>query len=881
MRHVRALLMRFASLFGVTKGDGELDREIESHVQMLTDDNLQAGMSPAEARRLALARFDGVESVKEAYRDQRGLPLLETTLQDARYAVRTLGKNRSATLIGILVMALAIGANTAVFSVVHAVLLNPLPYANPDRIVTLTYRSTGGSFSGNRAQQISVPDFVDWQAQSTSFDAMAYSSTGRGSVMVGTVAEYTVVSRVSDGFFRVFATQPSTGRLFTRDEVRDGAAGAAVVSDRYARQHFGDPRRAVGQTLRLFTQSVPIVGVLAPAFNYPVDTDVWFPADEAGNRARQQRRGNNFRAVALVRGDVDLRRAQSEMTTISERLEQQYPDTNRNVRVLATPLQREMVGDVQSLLYLLLAAVAVVLLVACATMATLLLAKATARAPEMAVRTALGATRARIVKQLLVEALVQSLAAGVIGVLIAVWGTRALVAISPPNVPRLDEVTINGPVLLFAVVLCVLVSILFGLPPALQASRGDVHQPLRQTASRVAGGRGNRTREWLVVGEIALAVILVATGALLVRSLVALQHTALGFQPANTVVMQTTARATGPDWVDSRAFFRDLLSDVSTIPGVVAAGAMMAPPGLVSSESGYWVDRMPTESPLSSAQPAVMNVIAPGAFAALGVPVRQGRDFADSDMRDRPQVAIINEALAHASFAGRDPIGRQLYAGYDSKDPMTIVGVVGNVRQYGPAREPQPELYMPYQQHFYNGATLHVVVRGAGDPAILGAAVARKARERAPDASVRVTTMEALLSEHVATPKFRAWLLSLFAAVALCLAMAGVYGVMAYVVGQRAKEIGVRMALGATARSVLWLMLGRGLMLTGVGLAVGVLGAIASTRLVSGMLFEVQPYDAPTYVGVVVGLGLLSLAATYLPARRATKIDPLLVLRQE
>jgi predicted permease len=881
MRRLRAALIRLASVFGSTKRDRDLDQELEAHVQMLTEHNVRAGMPPAEARRQALARFDGLDAVREAYRDQRGLPLLETTMQDARYALRTLGRSRGATLIGIIVMALAIGANTAVFSVVHAVLRNPLPYPNTDRIVTLTYLSSGGLATGNRARQVSVPDFLDWQAHSTSFDAMAYYSTGRASVMAGAAAEYTVVSRVTADFFRVFATQPAAGRLFAKDELIDGAAGAAVVSDRYARQQFADPERAVGRVLRIFTQSIPIVGVLPPSFDYPSGTDVWFPADEAGNRARAGRRGNNFRAVGLVRADVGLPVAQAEMTTISDRLGQQYPDTNRDVRVVLTPILTEIVGDVRSLLYLLFGAVSVVLLVACATMATLLLAKATARVPEMAVRTALGASRARIIKQLLVEALVQSFAAGALGILIAVWGTRALVALSPPNVPRLAEVSISTPVLLFAFGLCLFVSVLFGLPPAIQASRVDVQEPLRQSAGRLVGGRGSRTREWLVVGEIALAVVLVATGTLLVRSLVMLQRTELGFDPTNIVVMQTTARATGPDWSDSRQFFRGLLDDVSSIPGVVAAGAMMAPPGAVSSESGYWIDRMPEQSPLSTARAAVMNVVTPGTFAALGVPIRQGRDIADSDTRNRPHVVIINEAVAQTAFDGRDPIGRVLYAGYDSKEPMTIVGMVANVRQYGPAREPQPEIYMPYQQHFYNGATLHVIVRGTGDPAVLGAAVARKARERAPDASVRVSTMDSLLSQHVAAPRFRAWLLSLFAVVALCLAMSGVYGVMAYVASQRAKEIGVRMALGASAGSILWLMLGRGLMLTGTGLTIGVLGAVAASRLVSGMLFGVRAYDVVTYVGVVICLGLLSLAATYVPARRATRIDPLAVLHQE
>ena len=858
-----------------------LDQDIKDHIERQTQDNIDRGMAPEEASRQAMLAFGSIALVKEDTRAVWVSRWFDETRQDVGYALRTLRRNRGATILGILVMALGIGANTAVFSVVHAVLLNPLPYASPDRIITLSYLSTGGDAAGERSRQVSVPDFLDWQRESTSFQSMAYYTTARGPVMAGSMAEYAVLTRVTEEFFRVFAVQPSTGRSFSREEAREGGTGAAMISDRYARQQFGEPTRALGQTLRLFNRSVPVVGVLPPAFDYPADTDIWFPLDALGNRAQQQRRGNNFRAVARLNADLSLERAQTDMTAISARLEGQYPDTNRNVRVLVTPLQREMVGEVESMLYLLLGAVALVLLVACATMATLLLAKATARGPEIAVRAALGASRWRIVRQLLVEASVQAFAAGSIGVMIAIWGTRTLVALSPPDVPRLDEVAVNGSVLLFTLALCVLVSILFGLPPALQAAGGDVIDPLRHSAGRVAGGLGGRTREGLVVAEIAVAVVLVVTGALLVRSVVALQHAPLGFAPDNVLVMQATAPPRVPDWSDSRAFFQGLLGDVAQVPGVVAAGAMMAPPGRVGSDSGYWIDRMPRESPRNAARPAVMNVIAPGTFAALGIPIRHGRDFHDGDTRGAPQVAIINEALARAAFRGRDPIGRVIIAGYDSKDPMTIVGVVGDVRQYGPAREPQPELYMPYRQHFYNGATLYIVVRGATDPAALGPSIQRKARERSPEVSVRMTTIDAILAEHIATPKFRAWLLSLFGAVALCLAMAGVYGVMAYVAGQRSKEIGVRMALGASARNVLWLMLGRGLQLTAIGLAAGVLGAMASTRLVSGMLFQVRPDDMGTYAGVIAALGLLSLLATYIPARRATRIDPLLVLRQE
>ena len=415
-----------------------LDDDIRDHIERQTQENIDRGMTPEEARRQALLKFGSVALVREDTRAVWIWRRLEEMRQDVRYAFRTLRRNGAATLVGILVMALAIGANTAVFSVVHAVLLNPLPYPNPDRIVTLTYLSTGGNAAGDRSRQVSVPDFLDWQEQSSSFDAMAYYSGGRTSVTARSGGGYAVVATVTEDFFRIFAATPSIGRSFTHEEAREGGAGAVMVSDGYARQQFGDPAQAIGRTLRLFNRSVPIVGVLPPTFDYPLDTDVWFTA--VGSRAQLHRRGNNFRAIGRLKADVPLERAQAELTAISERLEAQYPDTNKSIRVVATPLQRDMVGDVSSTLYLLLGAVTFVLLIACATMATLLLARATSRAPEIAIRAALGAGRGRIVRQLLVEALVQAMAAAAIGVTVAIWGTRVLVALSPPDVPRIDAV---------------------------------------------------------------------------------------------------------------------------------------------------------------------------------------------------------------------------------------------------------------------------------------------------------------------------------------------------------------------------------------------------------------------------------------------------------
>ena len=530
------------------------------------------------------------------------------------------------------------------------------------------------------------------------------------------------------------------------------------------------------------------------------------------------------------------------------------------------------------MLYLLLGAVGLVLLIACANVATLLLAKGTGRADEMAIRAALGASRSRIVRQLLVEGFVLAIVAGVIGSAAAVWGTRALVAIAPTQVPRLAQAGVDGPVLTFTLLVCTVVSLLFALPPALHVSRVDANDSLQAAAGRtVVGGRGRQLRDVLVVAEIALTVILLTGGGLLLRSLVALQRVSLGFRPEHVLAMEATPQ----NGQRAKAFFTGLLTDVSALPGVVAAGAINAPPGNVDSTSTYWIDHLPKELNLATAPPTVMSVVAPGTFNALGIPLRRGRDFGEGDAADAPRTAIINESLARQAFRNGDPLGHVIFCAFDSFEPMTIVGVVGDVRQYGPAREASPECYLPYLQHGFNNATLSIVVRTSGDPGLLAETMREKAHERSPDVSVKATTMDVLVGEHFAAPRFRAVLVALFGAVALCLALAGIYGVMAYTVAQRSHEIGLRMALGATAQNVLWMMLRRGVQIVAAGLLIGLIGAAAMTRLLTTFLFEIGPNDGITYASVVALLGVMSTLAIYLPARRSSKVEPLIALRAD
>jgi predicted permease len=653
-----------------------------------------------------------------------------------------------------------------------------------------------------------------------------------------------------------------------------------MISYAYWQSHFGGNLHALGQTVRVYG-SRSIVGVLPPGFGFPDRTDLWIP--KISEAKPEPRTGQNYLAIARLKHGVSLEQAQAEMTLIARRLEQQYPESNKGLSVAVMRMRDEMVGDVRVMLYLLLGAVSLVLLIACANTAILLLGRATARIREVAVRAALGASRQRIVRQLVTEGLLLAFIAGALGLLLAYWGSKALVALAPADLPRLAETGIDRWVLAFTFGISMITSLLFGLVPALYASRADLNDALKQGATRLVSGAGMvRMRGVLVVMEIALAMVLVFSAGLLIKSFVALQNVALGFRPENVLVMRATVPAPSAVGIArARQFFKDMLSQIDALPGVVAAGATMAPPGYVDSTGAYLIDQLPAQPDWTHAPNVVLSIVAPGTFAALGIPLKSGRDFSDSDTSDRPFVAVVNESVVRNSFPNQNPLGRTIFCPFDSLKGMTIIGVVGDVRQRGPAREPMPECYMPYEQHAFNGSTLSVVVRTVGDPHALAATVRRLARERSPDVPMKFTTMEALLSENVSSPRFRTLLFAVFAGLAVCLAMAGVYGVMAYAVSQRFNEIGLRIALGATTGSVLRLVLKEGLALAGLGLALGLAAAAAGTRLLASMLFRVRPNDPVVYLAVAVLLGIVALVASYVPARRASKIDPLAAIRQE
>lgn len=852
--------------------EAQLEKELSFHLEQHTSQLVARGWAPNEARRQARLALGGPEQVKEQCRDARGTRWLEDLLQDSRYALRTFRQKPGFTVVALLILALGIGANTAVFSVVNAVILKPLAYRDPDRIVTLTDSSTTREAPTALSKQVSIPDVQDWRDRSLSFEAMAYYVSRETAVIRGSIAEYARVTSVSPDFFRVFAIEPFVGHAFTVEETRPGVAGAAIISYTYWQSHFGGDPRALGRIAR-DDGPRPIVGVLPPGFRFPNNTDIWMSAvGPPGSRG-----GRNFLAVGQLKTGTPVEQAQTEMTVIARRLEQQFPDTNRGRSVTVTRLREEMVGNVRLTLYLLLGSVTVVLLIACANTATLLLGKASARSREVAVRAALGASRKRIVRQLVTESLLLALVAGFLGLVLAYWGSKTLVALAPADVPRLAEVGIDRWVLGFTLGISVITI------PAFYVSKVELINALKQGVARItSGGRMAGIRGALVAAEIALAVTLVCAAGLLIKSFVALHNVALGFRPENVLVMQATVPAPASVGIArARQFFKDMLAEVATLRGVLAAGATMAPPGYVDSTGAFLIDQLPEHPDWSRAPSVVLSVVAPGTFAALGIPLESGRDFSDSDTLGRPFVAVVNEALVRESFRNQDPLGRIIFCPFDSLQGMKIIGVVGDVRQSGPEREPMPECYMPYEQHAFNGAALSLVVRTAGDPNALAQTLRSVAHETDPEAPMKFTTMEAMLAENVAAPRFRTVLFAAFGGLAVCLAMVGVYGVVAYAVGQRSNEIGLRIALGASTGGVVRLVLWQGLALASIGLGLGLAASIAGTRLLQSMLFQVQPNDPWVYIAVSVMIGLVTLVAGYVPASRAAKIDPVAALRQE
>jgi predicted permease len=808
-------------------------------------------------------------------------------LQDVRYAWRSLRRQPGFAALAIGTLGLGIGANAAIFSVVNAVLLRPLAYAQPERIVSLSslWRKTGTRGS------VSAPDFHDWHDTTSSFDAMAYYSGGETSVSVAGSADYATVIRGTPGFFKIFGVGPAIGRVLEAADETPGSPFTAVIGYDFWTRRFGGRPDALGATVSFGERSFTIVGVMPPGFRFPTRTDVWYPAwvqPETTSRG-----AHNYRVVARLKEGVGVEQAQAEMTALAARLEQAYPSSNDGKGAIVVPLLEQLVGDTRPTLNLLAGAVGLVLLIACANVANLLLARATARTSELGVRAALGASRGRLVAQLVTESLILALAAGVLGLVLARWSVAALIAVAPAGLPRLGEVGIDARVLLFALAVSVVSSLIFGVAPALHASRVDLNQSLRQGGRGGAlGGGGSRLRGVLVVAEVALAVALVVGASLLVRSFVALGQVSLGFSADHLLVMETSV----PTRIDlqnisgaqrATAFYATVLPRLAAVPGVTSVAGIRGLPSARSrfgheSNGGYWLEGGQNPSVVGVRLPqAAFTVVTPGYFKTMQIPLRRGRDFSERDRYDAAFVVVVNDALARQAFGDGDPIGRSLACGLDSLKFMTIVGVVGDVRSSDPSRPPGPEIYMPFEQHPMTATSLAIVARTMGDPMSTSNTFRETIRAANADVPVRASTMNDALSISVATPRFRTLLVGTFAAFALLLAIAGVYGVMAYAVSRRTSEIGVRMAMGAASVDILRLVVAQGLRLALTGIAIGCALAYGLSQLLRGMLFAVTPADPIVFIGVPLALLATAAAATAIPALRASRVNPIQALRSE
>jgi putative ABC transport system permease protein len=805
---------------------------------------------------------------------------MDNLLQDVRYGLRTLIRQPGFAATAILTLALGIGATTAIFSVVNAVVVRPLPYDEPDRVMYVTNFNTRTS---TRNTTISGPDFFDWRAQNRSFEAMSYfTNAGETSVTINNVSDYIAVARIAPDYFRVFGATAVAGRLFTPEEEQPRDSDVIVISDAFWQRQFARDPRAIGSTVTFGQRAHTIIGVTS--LRFPGRTDIYAP--DPVPPERQNRTAHNYRGVARLAAGVSVQQAQSEMTTIASRLSQQYPISNTDKGVAVVPMQDIIVGDTRQTLFVLLAAVAFVLLIACANVANLLLARAAARGRELVVRAAVGAGRVRLIRQMLTESVVLALLAGTGGVIIARWGVSALIALAPANLPRINEVSVDATALLFALAISLLASVIFGIAPAWHVSRVDLADGLRQGGKGSSlGVRGGWARKAFVVSEIALAVALVMGASLLGRSLLALANVDMGFKSDRMVVLETVVPVGSRDqFPRAIATYRAMLEEIRATPGVIAAAGVTSLPTAVRSSGSYWIQGGPGpgEAVLAKSPQAVMNVVTPDYFKTLQVPITRGRDFTDADRLDAPWVVMINEQLAKDSFPDVDPIGRTLRCGLDSLDPMTIIGIVKDIRTNGPSRPVQAEIYMPYEQHQGPATSLNIVLRtDAIDPLAIGATAARQIRSQTPEVPVRIETMEMTMATATAAPRFRTVLLVVFAAVALLLALAGVYGVMAYTVSQRVPEIGLRVALGASPSDVIGLVLREGALLIVIGLAVGAALSFAGARFISGLLFGVSARDPMVFVAVSVIVAMAAMAACLVPGRRALRVDPLLALRSE
>ena len=812
---------------------------------------------------------------------------MQTLWQDLRYGARMLLKQPGFTSVAVITLALGIGANTAMFSVINAVLLRPLPYHEPDRLVTIWEEMPQ---RGMYEIPVSFANLLDWVDQTKTLDQIsAYTFTNLNLSGVGEPARLGAV-RSSANLFSLVGAAPLLGRSFLPEEDKEGANRVVIMGHALWQSRFGSDPGIVGKPLTLDNESYTVVGVMSSNFQFPVGfgylgkvlndpIDLYVPL--AATSAELRRGHYSFFAIGRLKPGVTFEQARADMTTIEGRLEQQYPDGNTGFGIKLVPTQEQTVKEIRPALLVLLGAVAFLLLIACANIANLMLGRGASRQKEIAIRAALGASRLRVVRLLLSESVMLSLAGGCLGLLLAVWGTHALIALAPDNIPRLNEVGVDARVFGFTLAVSLVTGIVFGMVPALHAAKPDLNEALKEgLRGSMGSAAGKRTRSILVVVEVALSLMLLIGAGLMIKSFLRLQQMNLGFNPDH--VLAVNLSLSGSRYPEDRqqvAFFQEALERLQSLPGIQSAGATTGLPLTLNlSGSDFRIEGHPDPE---TGKEMMINKrsVSPGYFRTLGIRLIKGRDFSDRDKSDASAAAIINDELARIYFPGEDPIGKRI--SFDDKQSwMSIVGIIADVKQLGLDSSAKPEVYFPYLQ--VAAPEMSLVIRTSSNPLSLAAALKSQIQMIDKDLPIDdAKTMQQLLAESSSGRRFNMLLLSVFAVVALVLAIVGIYGVMSYTVARRTHEIGIRVAVGAQPLDVFRMVIGQGMKLAIIGVAFGLVGAFGLTRLMTTMLFGVEPTDPATFVSIAVLLTVVAWVACYIPGRRATKVDPLVALRYE
>jgi len=877
MRKMRVFIQRIRGFFLRRRLEKDLQDEIRSHLEMQIDENLRHGMSAKEARQAALRKFGGVDQVKERYRERRGLPAVETFVADLRYSCRILVQKPAFTILATIALALGIGTNTAIFSVVNSVLLRPLPYSQPDRLVMI-WNSSAGRIEPS---PMSPARYLDLRSRNQVLaDVAAYedcyiSNRPNFAFSGGDHPEQIWGARASGNLFSVLGAKPKLGRTFSE---ADENSRVVVLGEGLWRRDFGASPDVLGRTVTLSGTDYTVIGVMPSEFKlvYPKPAELWVPMPFTA-KDRTNRNEIAFWTIGRIKTGLNISQARAGLSSLSEQLGREYPIIDSRLTFDLVSLDEYVKGNTRSVFLILMAAVSLVLIIACANVSGLLLARTTERTREIALRTALGATRFRLGRQLLTESLVLSLLGGAAGLLFAAWSLRVFSSLIPATVPRGDEIRIDTNVLVFALAGSALTGLVFGLIPAFWAMRFNLNELLKDGgAGTTAGSTTRRIRGLLMISEIALTMILLTGAGLLVNSQWRLSQLPLGFKSENILTLglriQSARYRDQKGWAD---FDRQIVERVSGLPGVIRAGTSSSVL-MHGIDSTIWF-KLTAGSESDKEYSSKFRMVGGDFFETMGINILHGTSFPKNDLKDSPQVVIINEAFAHVFFPDQDPIGKRLHF---SDGGVPIIGIINDVRDQNLRESPRPAMYfsqdqLPYGRRF-------VVVHTAGDPSALTDAVRKEIWSIDKDQPIEFTgTMSQIVSDASAETHFYLAMLGAFAMVALVLTSIGVYGVTSYAVTQRTREIGIRMALGAQSTDVISVVIARGVVLTIVGVVAGLLGSFGLTRLMKGLLFGVTATDPLTFVAVAVAILLIGFLACYLPARRATKVDPMTALRCE